>query len=439
MTEFAVQPAFVKPQRAIYDENDLEEFKKSQFLKDFTKFIQLLSDSVVGIKVSDTSYTVCDPIEKFERFMQSLHDLVDEIPPIQQPMRFGNKAFRDWHARLGERANEFLDTLLPEDMIIRGAKTELVPYLQMSFGNETRIDYGTGHEMSIAVFFFCLFKLRVIAATDFTAVVLRGFVAYINCMRRLQKEYMLEPAGSHGVWGLDDYHCLTFVWGSAQLRNHPTVTPSSIHDNDLLKSSAADYLYLEGIKFIKGIKSCAPFAETSPMLNDISGLADWNKVHTGLLRLFQGEVLFKFPVVQHTLFGTLVPCEWKDLSDPSSHRATGGGRQTSPREGVTNLSAVPHVSGQPSMQTTSRPTAVPVMGAHDPMVATRAPWATQGAGMVPGRQLGVGVPGRQLEVGTGIATEIGATRRHETGETNRAPSGSTFDPSVHTQAPWARK
>jgi len=27
---------------------------------------------------------------------------VDEIPPIQQPMRFGNKAFRTWHARVTE-------------------------------------------------------------------------------------------------------------------------------------------------------------------------------------------------------------------------------------------------------------------------------------------------------------------------------------------------
>lgn len=65
------------------------------------------------------------------------------------------------------------------------------------------------------------------------------FVSYLQVMRRLQSVYMLEPAGSHGVWGLDDYHCLPFLWGSAQLIDHPSIKPIDVLDDGALKEGTA--------------------------------------------------------------------------------------------------------------------------------------------------------------------------------------------------------
>ena len=52
----------------------------------------------------------------------------------------------------------------------------------------------------------------------------------------------------------------------------------------VLHAQGDDWMYLGAINFIKSVKTGAPFAECSPMLNDISGQPSWQKVRIGVLR-----------------------------------------------------------------------------------------------------------------------------------------------------------
>mmetsp|Transcript_31778 Transcript_31778/g.53602 ORF Transcript_31778/g.53602 Transcript_31778/m.53602 type:complete len:325 (-) Transcript_31778:2315-3289(-) len=313
MAEFSLY-SFAAPVKAINSMADFANFQKSETATKILDFVKEAAEAVAGSNNLEEDISHVSPvIRRFVSLMDNLHTLVELVPPIKQPMRFGNKAFRDWHAKMLEEAAIFCKDILPPGM--EGAEIELVAYLGEMFGNPLRIDYGTGHELNFAVFFMLLVKLKLVNPPDIRAVITKGFVSYIRTMRRLQMDYMLEPAGSHGVWGLDDYHCLVFLWGSAQLSKQKEISPSGVHDDSLLREYEAEYIYMEGISFIRKIKVGAPFSETSPMLNDISALHDWAKICSGLMRLFQGEVLNKFPVIQHLLFGNLLPCTWTCPAD----------------------------------------------------------------------------------------------------------------------------
>lgn len=197
---------------------------------EITTFVRLCGESIVGLKISDISHVsdvrIIDQhplnppllpqvVQAIDNFMLDAAGWIAEYPPIQQPMRFGNKAYRLWHERLQTSIEPFLLTILAENQ--HQYIPELKAYLSDSFGNDRRIDYGTGHETNLALFYLCLMKLRIITEADLPALILKSFVTYIKTMRSLQSTYYLEPAGSHGVWGLDDYHCLIYVWGSFQV------------------------------------------------------------------------------------------------------------------------------------------------------------------------------------------------------------------------------
>ncbi|PNI68956.1 PTPA isoform 23, partial [Pan troglodytes] len=77
---------------------------------------------------------------------------------------------------------------------------------------------------------------------------------YLEVMRKLQKTYRMEPAGSQGVWGLDDFQFLPFIWGSSQLIDHPYLEPRHFVDEKAVNENHKDYMFLECILFITEVR-----------------------------------------------------------------------------------------------------------------------------------------------------------------------------------------
>lgn len=190
---------------------------------------------------------------------------------------------------------------LPHDAI-----EEVSVYFAESWGNRTRIDYGSGMELNFLCWLFVCIRDILYLLTVFSELVLSAWVLqkrvtterssseysggtcyapthetdsltviilirYIEIMRILQSTYWLEPAGSHGVWGLDDYHFLPFLFGSSQLRGkssiisspydtlmhhsgHKYIRPKSIHDAEIVDEYSKQYIYFASIKFINSVR-----------------------------------------------------------------------------------------------------------------------------------------------------------------------------------------
>ncbi|MCJ1258831.1 Serine/threonine-protein phosphatase 2A activator 1 [Lignoscripta atroalba] len=219
------------------------------------------------------------------------------------PRRFGNAAFKVWHDTVKIRVDDLLTDNLPAEILSfqndskMVALDELRAYFLGSFGSPQRLDYGTGHELSFLAFLGCIWKLGGFntssSGEEERGIVIGVIDLYLQIIRQLIKRYTLEPAGSHGVWGLDDHSFLPYIFGSAQygppiggLDQIPTEgsrdgapDPGNVAKADLVEKERTKNMYFGAIGFIYDVKK-GPFWEHSPTLYDISGVrAGWAKIN----------------------------------------------------------------------------------------------------------------------------------------------------------------
>jgi len=279
-----------------------------------------------------------EPVKAVLHLLKKLDVLIVDTPPFKGPRRYGNMACRDLHDKLNSRVDEWIradfgkwylkkDETTDKDAdssqkSIYNFETELKYYFLGSFGSRERLDFGTGHELSFLAFLASLLMCDILPRNETTGVeYLILFSKYYDLVRKLIQTYTLEPAGSHGVWGLDDHFHLIYILGAFQMVDFHSLqkgeksinalnyrmglTPSSALDSRTLKQNRTRNLYYNAIAFIKRVKF-GPFNEHSPLLFEVSTSKTWEKIAKGMLKMYYGEVLSKFPVVQHFYFGHIL-------------------------------------------------------------------------------------------------------------------------------------
>ncbi|ODV91157.1 hypothetical protein CANCADRAFT_117630 [Tortispora caseinolytica NRRL Y-17796] len=289
---------------------DVQKFLKSPAYKELDRLLVLFASVVHGHQCPKAASNA--NAAKLVNMISLMSDTLDQTPLEPGQHRFGNPGFKTFWNAIVEKRTQLVESCLSKPESEENIN-ELSVYLVFSLGSQVRLDYGTGHELSFLAFVGGLYRLNHFELNGPDILLL--FKSYLDMTQKSIIRFTLEPAGSHGVWGLDDHFHIPYILGAAQFADiHDSASdskypgdvpkPSSVTNSHIVNDNKEKNLFFDAISFIYTVKS-GPFFAHSPMLYDISGLPSWYKIANGLIKMYRAEVLGKFPVVQHFGFGTL--------------------------------------------------------------------------------------------------------------------------------------
>lgn len=307
---------FVKAEKIINSIDKHKNFMGGKTYKQIIEFISLLQSTVKSrLNISNKEdLSENSNIHVFMKLLAKAKVLLEENQPTnKEKQRFGNVMFRTWYEKLDkyyeEELSSEINSLIKVPLIegSLGLADELKPYFFECFGNCKRIDYGTGHELNFVMVLMICCKLNLFKEEEYFQLVQILFKEYTSVCKELQIVYNLEPAGSKGVYGLDDFHFISFIFGAAELiDNNDNIFPIDMQkDLTVLEQLAKKYMFFDAVYYNLYSKK-GHFAEHSPVLYQISNVQQWNKIAVGLIKMWEDELLKKYVVCQHIYFGSVI-------------------------------------------------------------------------------------------------------------------------------------
>ena len=302
---------FCTPQKIGNKADLMSRFTRSPAFNNIVNFLYNIQHKIKGMKKSEViSPSSNEFLNEFDNLYNKLEELYIKHPPREGNEKYTDPVFKRFHLDLETNFNNIMqNTILKFDTIPKNLILEIKPYFMDSFGNPFRMDYGTGHELNYLCFLYVLYKAGLYTEEDFPFLALNTFFKYIIFMRKLQTNYVLEPAGARGVWGLDEYQFVPFIFGASQLIDNKDINPKGILDDNILQSYKNEYIYLDCVDYIKSVKTGASFSQYAPILESITNAKNWEKIAKGLVKMYQDDVLGKIVIIQHFYFGSVLLLE----------------------------------------------------------------------------------------------------------------------------------
>ncbi|XP_032594188.1 serine/threonine-protein phosphatase 2A activator-like [Drosophila grimshawi] len=298
----------------VHIRSDTELWHNSIAYQELINYINRTSNAIQGLQRQETSgYRISDTMRQLcGIFDRLLAELTASAPLVKSGGACVKQSYRNWSRQMLRSIFNMLESALPKSKCEYVG--ELGQYLAGSFGNQMRIDYGTGHELSFLFFLCSLFRSQILQPEDEPAAALLLFHRYLCCVRQLQLQFDMRPAGSQGAYSLDDYQFVVYLWGTAQLCYNPPFVPNQLLEPPIYTQWRKQYLLADCVSHLAQTK-VGNFCAHSSQLWSITALSSWSHIYRGLHTMYLDEVVSQFNLLRHIYFGPLMPF---DFTPPAS-------------------------------------------------------------------------------------------------------------------------